>query len=93
MLPDRVSNLGSLTYESGALPIALRGPATGMGLGVCVCVVVVRSGGVCKGAVRSSSESRNGIYYWDYRTTSNPSQMIANLGWDPRWHDEERTPN
>ena len=26
MLPDRVSNPGPLTYESGALPIALRGP-------------------------------------------------------------------
>ena len=29
MLPDRVSNLGPLIYESGALPIALRGPAPG----------------------------------------------------------------
>ena len=29
MLPDRVSNPGPLTYESGAIPIALRGPATG----------------------------------------------------------------
>ena len=29
MLPDRVSNPGPLTYESGALPIALRGPAQG----------------------------------------------------------------
>ena len=28
MLPDRVSNPRPLTYESGALPIALRGPAT-----------------------------------------------------------------
>ena len=28
MLPDRVSNPGPLTYESGALPIALRGPTT-----------------------------------------------------------------
>ena len=28
MLPDRVSNPGPLTYESGALPIALLGPAT-----------------------------------------------------------------
>ena len=28
MLPDRVSNPGPLTYESGALPIALRGPNT-----------------------------------------------------------------
>ena len=27
MLPDRVSNLGPLTYESSALPTALRGPA------------------------------------------------------------------
>ena len=27
MLPDRVSNPGHLTYESDALPIALRGPA------------------------------------------------------------------
>ena len=30
MLPDRVSNPGPLTYESGALPIALRGPAEGV---------------------------------------------------------------
>ena len=28
MLPDRVSNPGPLTYESDALLIALRGPAT-----------------------------------------------------------------
>ena len=27
MWPDRVSNPGPRTYESGALPIALRGPA------------------------------------------------------------------
>ena len=27
MLPDRVSNPGPLTCESGVLPIALRGPA------------------------------------------------------------------
>ena len=27
MLPDRVSNPGPLTYKSGALLIALRGPA------------------------------------------------------------------
>ena len=29
MLPDPVSNPGPLTYESGVLPIALRGPASG----------------------------------------------------------------
>ena len=27
MWPDRVSNPGPLTYESGALPTTLRGPA------------------------------------------------------------------
>ena len=32
MLPDRVSNPGPLTYESGALPIALRGPASTIAL-------------------------------------------------------------
>ena len=32
MLPDRVSNPGPLTYESGALPIALRGPANMAGI-------------------------------------------------------------
>ena len=32
MLPDRVSNPGPLTYESGALPIVLRGPASGWDL-------------------------------------------------------------
>ena len=34
MLPDRVSNPGPLTYESGALPIALRGPASSLVLKV-----------------------------------------------------------
>ena len=29
MWPDRVSNPGPLTYESGALPTAQRGPAKG----------------------------------------------------------------
>ena len=36
MLPDRVSNPGPLTYESGALPIVLRGPAPSSGIGVLV---------------------------------------------------------
>ena len=31
MLPDRVSNPGPLTYESGALTIALRGPDHNLG--------------------------------------------------------------
>ena len=35
MLPDRVSSPGPLTYESGALPIALRGPAS-LGCGGCI---------------------------------------------------------
>ena len=35
MLPDWVSNPGPLTYESGALPVALHGPA------LCYCKVPV----------------------------------------------------
>ena len=35
MLPDRVSNPGPLTYESGALPIALRGPVVELKTGGC----------------------------------------------------------
>ena len=31
MWPDQVSNPGPLTYESGALPTALRGPAQNQG--------------------------------------------------------------
>ena len=36
MLPDQVSNPGPLTYESGALPIALRGPAAALRKLLCV---------------------------------------------------------
>ena len=32
MLPDRILNPGPLTYESGALPIALPVPAEGWGI-------------------------------------------------------------
>ena len=32
MWPDLVSNQGPLTYESGALPTALRGPASDLEL-------------------------------------------------------------
>ena len=41
MLPDRVSNPGPLTYESDALPIALRGPADNkLGLGAISFVIL-----------------------------------------------------
>ena len=44
MLPDRVSNPGPLTYESGALPIALRGPAVyNFGLSECNRVKVIHT--------------------------------------------------
>ena len=36
MLPDRVSNPGPLTYESGALPIALCDPAKGSYDRICI---------------------------------------------------------
>ena len=46
MLPDRVSNPGPLTYESGALPIALRGPAW-MIVGQGPIALAVGAGGSC----------------------------------------------
>ena len=36
MLPDRVSNPGPLTYESGALPIALYGRLFSIGVADCL---------------------------------------------------------
>ena len=51
MLPDRVSNPGPLTYESGALPIALRGPALcGMYISVWYMMIVKRNGCIIKGS-------------------------------------------
>ena len=42
MLPDRVSNPGPLTFESGALPIALRSPAnhTEIVYQVLICAII-----------------------------------------------------
>ena len=40
MLPDRVSNPGPLTYESGALPIALRGPAKKVHIQAILCIAM-----------------------------------------------------
>ena len=39
MLPDRVSNPGPLTYESGALPIALSGQAQYIGIRIYVTIL------------------------------------------------------
>ena len=44
MLPDRVSNPGPPTYESGALPIALRGPASVKG--ILSLLVAIKSSGL-----------------------------------------------
>ena len=49
MLPDRVSNPGPLTYESGALPIALRGPSRIELRGI---VLPVQVGGLLGGGQR-----------------------------------------
>ena len=42
MLPDRVSNPGPLTYESSALSIALRGPASTRQIGLGYVVLICR---------------------------------------------------
>ena len=47
MWPDRVSNPGPLTYESGALPIALHGPAESFDVRnwerICLLVVIMKA--------------------------------------------------
>ena len=45
MWPDRVSNPGPRTYESGALPTALRGPASEEEdfLNIFLCISVVQT--------------------------------------------------
>ena len=48
MLPDRVSNPGPLTYESGVLPIALRGPALGFTTEACLCYKLNFAFGSCE---------------------------------------------
>ena len=55
MLPDRVSNPGPLTYESDALPIALRGPA----------IAVVKTA-----SNQASADKYNGVHGGRYRLRS-----------------------
>ena len=59
MLPDWVSNPGPLTYESGALPIALRGPA---------CESVVRSLSTLRNAVFVRNFRVNMVAAIDWRS-------------------------
>ena len=54
MLPDRVSNPGPLTYESGALPIALRGPALSPNRNTSIIYIVFDNG---KSRKEKSSET------------------------------------
>ena len=53
MLPDRVSNPGPLTYESGALPIGLRGPAARFAE---ECTIYPTASGGCLGPRPPASE-------------------------------------
>ena len=65
MLPDRVSNPGPLTYESGALPIALRGLANSAVYETDSCVATKKRpapGGIwCQNDVVSTSMRRNHV--------------------------------
>ena len=76
MWPDRVSNPGPLTYESGALPTALRGPAFGLrglrwfgGLRLCFSIPCQRSKRledcVCKFARRATVASGE-LVFWHF---------------------------
>ena len=56
MLPDRVSNPGPLTYESGALPIALRGPAICIVYYIiCMYVTIYKMNKICLNQTESNT--------------------------------------
>ena len=61
MLPDRVSNPGLLTYESGALQIALRGPA------ICLFIETSKLSFFC-----SNKSSLISFFYPFYLSKSSP---------------------
>ena len=66
MLPDRVSNPGPLTYESSALPTALRGPA-----GSSTAVIILFSTGVQLNTVSQSTAIKRWLYFTELsRNTS-----------------------
>ena len=62
MLPDRVSNPGPLTYESGALPIALCGPAT-IGKPTSKQYMIITEEKVVQKAANQCLATRNGFGY------------------------------
>ena len=68
MLPDRVSNLGPLTYESGALPIALRGPAQCRG--VLLIWITVRQGPTALAVGAGCLEIFTLVYHFSFLSPS-----------------------
>ena len=66
MLPDRVSNPGPLTYESGALPIALSGPACFTG---CTCSLK------CVYYIYFSDPNSQGLPLWPVYDNNSKSYM------------------
>ena len=57
MWPDRVSNPGPLTYESGALPTALRGFLVSKWLALELFQKVLTSGAGCRSAKRTKNNN------------------------------------
>ena len=57
MLQDRVSNPGPLTYESGALPIALRGPTLDIERNKRICHICNKNG---------LGDEFYYLFYWEY---------------------------
>ena len=58
MWPDRVSNPGPPTYESGALPIALRGPQGGMNIHKALFLPVVTLTGDDDGIIQELEKNK-----------------------------------
>ena len=66
MLPDRVSNPGPLTYESGALLIALRGPARDHSGPVIFSSLLIWKGSLCLLYIELVSVLKSCFYIYSY---------------------------
>ena len=82
MLPDRVSNPGLLTYESGALPIALRGPAYFI-LGVFLYVCAVKRFKDCNTKLNHAELLSLSVVYTTFYTSVRRIFIMTRFGQMP----------
>ena len=74
MLPDRVSNPGPLTYESDALPIALRGPALQLSV---IALLPIRYNGAILRKMECNAFQDNELQMYDGQFSGLPEISVS----------------